>query len=452
MKILVIDDEKNIGEVIKLLFEKENYEVETAQTGREGIEKIKNDFFDVIISDIKLPDTSGMEILKMAKEIHPEIPIIMITAYASTSTAIEAMKLGAEDYITKPFDIEELRIIVRRAYEKKKLEIENKKLQKLIEEKYSFENIIGKSKQMREIFLLIDKIAPIDSTVLITGESGTGKDLIAKAIHFRSLRKEGPFVAINCASIPENLLESELFGYKRGAFTGAVTSKAGLFQEANKGTLFLDEIGELPQGLQAKLLRVIQDKKIRPLGGTQEREVDVRIIAATNHDLEKMVKDGNFREDLFYRLNVINIDIPPLRKRKEDIPILVNHFIEKMNKKLGKNIKGASSELLEVFFIYDWPGNVRELENIVERLMILEEEEILTIKHLPNKYKNTKEIKDVPPPSEFEDFDLNKYLDEIAKKTISLSLEKTKGNKKEAAKLLGISYRSFRYYYNKLFK
>jgi len=452
MKILIIDDEKNIGEVIKLLFEKENYEVEIVQTGEEGIDKIKNDFFDVIISDIKLPDTSGMKILKMVKEIHPEIPIIMITAYASTSTAIEAMKLGAEDYIIKPFDIEELRIIVKKAYEKKKLEIENKKLQRLIEERYSFENIIGKSKQMREIFLLIDKIAPIDSTVLITGESGTGKDLIAKAIHFRSLRKEGPFVAINCASIPENLLESELFGYKRGAFTGAVTSKAGLFQEANKGTLFLDEIGELPQGLQAKLLRVIQDKKIRPLGGTQERTIDVRIIAATNHDLEKMVEKGNFREDLFYRLNVINIDIPPLRKRKEDIPILINHFIEKMNKKLGKNIKGASSELLEVFFIYDWPGNVRELENIVERLMILEEGEKLSKKHLPEKYKSTKIVRDTPPPSEFENFNLNKYLDEITKKTISTSLEKTKGNKKEAAKLLGISYRSFRYYYNKLFK
>ncbi len=452
MKILIIDDEKNIGEVIKLLFEKENYEVEIVQTGEEGIDKIKNDFFDVIISDIKLPDTSGMKILKMVKEIHPEIPIIMITAYASTSTAIEAMKLGAEDYIIKPFDIEELRIIVKKAYEKKKLEIENKKLQRLIEERYSFENIIGKSKQMREIFLLIDKIAPIDSTVLITGESGTGKDLIAKAIHFRSLRKEGPFVAINCASIPENLLESELFGYKRGAFTGAVTSKAGLFQEANKGTLFLDEIGELPQGLQAKLLRVIQDKKIRPLGGTQERTIDVRIIAATNHDLEKMVEKGNFREDLFYRLNVINIDIPPLRKRKEDIPILINYFIEKMNKKLGKNIKGASSELLEVFFIYDWPGNVRELENIVERLMILEEGEKLSKKHLPEKYKSTKIVRDTPPPSEFENFNLNKYLDEITKKTISTSLEKTKGNKKEAAKLLGISYRSFRYYYNKLFK
>ena len=451
MKLLVIDDEKNIGEVIKLIFEKEDFDVTLALDGETGISLLKKDYFDVIISDIKLPDLSGMEILKTAKSLYPEIPVIMITAYASTSTAVEAMKLGAEDYIIKPFDIDELRIIVKRAYEKKKLEINNKKLQRLIEERYSFENIIGKSKAMRDIFILIEKIAPIDTTVLITGESGTGKDLIAKAIHFRSLRKENRFVAINCASIPENLLESELFGYKRGAFTGAVTSKIGLFQEANKGTLFLDEIGELPQGLQAKLLRVIQDKKIRPLGGTQEKEVDVRIIAATNHDLEDMVKEGEFREDLFYRLNVINIEIPPLRKRREDIPLLVNYFIEKMNKKLNKDIKGIEPSLLEYFFIYDWPGNVRELENIVERLMILEEGQLLTPKHLPQKYKGGENFSEISIPSEFENFNLNKYVDDIVKKIINLSLKKTEGNKKEAAKLLGISYRSFRYYYNKLF-
>ncbi len=451
MKILVIDDEKNIGEVIKLIFEKEDYDVTLAFNGEEGKEKIQNEYFDVIISDIKLPDVSGMEILKLTKNLYPEVPVIMITAYASTSTAVQAMKLGADDYVIKPFDIDELRIIVKKAYEKKKLEIENKKLQRLIDEKYSFENIIGKSKQMKSIFLLIDKIAPLDTTILITGESGTGKDLIAKAIHYRSLRREGPLVAINCASIPENLLESELFGYKRGAFTGAITNKIGLFQEANGGTLFLDEIGEMPQGLQAKLLRVLQDKKVRPLGGTQEREVNVRIIAATNHNLEKMVEEGNFREDLFYRLNVINIEIPPLRKRKEDIPLLVNHFIEKVNKKLNKNIKGVSPELLELFFLYDWPGNVRELENIVERLMILEETELLTTKHLPSKYKEIKSINEVSLPKEFDNFNLNTYLDNIAKKIISLSLEKSGGNKKEAAKLLGISYRSFRYYYNKLF-
>ncbi len=451
MKILVIDDEENIGRTIELIFAKENFDVTLAFNGETAISLLKENYFDVIISDIRLPDISGMEILKTSKNLYPEVPVIMITAYASTSVAVEAMKLGAEDYIIKPFDIDELRIIVKRAYEKRKLEIENKKLQRLIEEKYSFENIIGKSKIMKNIFLLIEKIAPIDTTVLITGESGTGKDLIARAIHFRSLRKEGEFVAINCASIPENLLESELFGYKRGAFTGAVTSKVGLFQEANKGTLFLDEIGEMPQGLQSKLLRVLQDKKIRPLGDTQEKEVDVRIIAATNHNLEDMVKRGDFREDLFYRLNVITIDLPPLRKRKEDIPLLVNHFIKKLNKKLNKEIKGVEPSLLEYFFLYDWPGNVRELENIVERLMILEEGTLLTSKHLPKKYKEVGEISEITIPSEFKNFNLNQYIDNVIKKIISLSLEKTGGNKKEAASLLGISYRSFRYYYNKLF-
>ncbi len=451
MKILVIDDEENIGRTIELIFAKENFDVTLAFNGETAISLLKENYFDVIISDIRLPDISGMEILKTSKNLYPEVPVIMITAYASTSVAVEAMKLGAEDYIIKPFDIDELRIIVKRAYEKRKLEIENKKLQRLIEEKYSFENIIGKSKIMKNIFLLIEKIAPIDTTVLITGESGTGKDLIARAIHFRSLRKEGEFVAINCASIPENLLESELFGYKRGAFTGAVTSKVGLFQEANKGTLFLDEIGEMPQGLQSKLLRVLQDKKIRPLGDTQEKEVDVRIIAATNHNLEDMVKRGDFREDLFYRLNVITIDLPPLRKRKEDIPLLVNHFIKKLNKKLNKEIKGVEPSLLEYFFLYDWPGNVRELENIVERLMILEEGTLLTSKHLPKKYKEVGEISEITIPSEFRNFNLNQYIDNVIKKIISLSLEKTGGNKKEAASLLGISYRSFRYYYNKLF-
>ncbi len=451
MKILVIDDEENIGRTIELIFEKEDFDVTLAFNGETAISLLKENYFDVIISDIRLPDISGMEILKISKNLYPEVPVIMITAYASTSVAVEAMKLGAEDYIIKPFDIDELRIIVKRAYEKRKLEIENKKLQRLIEEKYSFENIIGKSKIMKDIFLLIEKIAPIDTTVLITGESGTGKDLIARAIHFRSLRKDGEFVAINCASIPENLLESELFGYKRGAFTGAVTSKVGLFQEANRGTLFLDEIGEMPQGLQAKLLRVLQDKKIRPLGGTQEKEVDVRIIAATNHNLEDMVKKGDFREDLFYRLNVITIDLPPLRKRKEDIPLLVNYFIKKLNKKFNKEIKGVEPSLLEYFFLYDWPGNVRELENLVERLMILEEGTLLTSKHLPKKYKDPGEISEITIPSEFKNFNLNQYIDNVVKKIISLSLEKTGGNKKDAASLLGISYRSFRYYYNKLF-
>jgi len=450
MKILAIDDEKNILEVIKIMFEKDGHIVFTALRGYEGIGKIKSNLCDIVISDIRLPDISGINVLKEIKNIDKTIPVIMITAYASTSSAVQAMKFGAEDYVVKPFDIDELRMVVENVYEKRKLQIENRRLRQQIEEKYSFGNMVGKSKSMKDIFMLIRKVAPLDSTVLITGESGTGKDLIAKSIHYQSRRKDNNFVSINCASIPETLLESELFGFKRGAFTGAVNDSKGLFKEANKGTLFLDEIGEMPVSLQAKLLRALQDKKIRPLGSSEETDVDVRIIAASNHNLRKRIKKGYFREDLFYRLNVISIEIPPLRERQEDIPLLLNHFISEYNKKLNKNIEGIEKEVLDLFYNYDWPGNVREMEHLIERMLILEEGDKLTTENLPSHFKEklTQKTEDIPLIKD-NNFNLEDYIDNLKSKIIKKALTQTKGNKKKAAKILGISYRSFRYYFNK---
>jgi DNA-binding NtrC family response regulator len=449
MNILVIDDEINIGKVIQIIFEKTNNRVDIVQTGEDGLKKIKENLYDIIICDMKLPDISGLDILKKIKKEVFSPPFIMITAYASTKTAVEAMKNGAEDYIIKPFDIDELRIIVQKVYEKRKMEIEYHRLKQEIETKYSFENIISKNKKMKDIFVLIEKVASLDSTILITGESGTGKDLLAKAIHYRSNRKDKPFVSINCASIPESLLESELFGYRRGAFTGAVSNKNGLFQEAKGGTLFLDEIAEMPLSLQAKLLRVIQDKKVRALGDTKEEQIDVRIITATNHNLLKEVEDGRFREDLYYRINVINIEVPSLRERRNDIPVLSKHFLDIYNEKTGKNITEIDSELLELFYNYNWPGNVRELENIIERLVILEDSNRLTIKNLPRNFIKKTSTFNHDEELDFNNFDFSKYLDDITKTIINKALQKTKWNKKKAAELLRISYRSFRYYFNK---
>jgi DNA-binding NtrC family response regulator len=449
MNILVIDDEINIGKVIQIIFEKTNNRVDIVQTGEDGLKKIKENLYDIIICDMKLPDISGLDILKKIKKEVFSPPFIMITAYASTKTAVEAMKNGAEDYIIKPFDIDELRIIVQKVYEKRKMEIEYHRLKQEIETKYSFENIISKNKKMKDIFVLIEKVASLDSTILITGESGTGKDLLAKAIHYRSNRKDKPFVSINCASIPESLLESELFGYRRGAFTGAVSNKNGLFQEAKGGTLLLDEIAEMPLSLQAKLLRVIQDKKVRALGDTKEEQIDVRIITATNHNLLKEVEDGRFREDLYYRINVINIEVPSLRERRNDIPVLSKHFLDIYNEKTGKNITEIDSELLELFYNYNWPGNVRELENIIERLVILEDSNRLTIKNLPRNFIKKTSTFNHDEELDFNNFDFSKYLDDITKTIINKALQKTKWNKKKAAELLRISYRSFRYYFNK---
>ena len=450
MRILVVDDEKNIGEVIRLLFSHDGFEVETCLTGREGLAKMEKGLYDVVISDIRLPDITGIEILRWVQEHTPEIPVVLITAYASTSQAIEAMKIGAEDYIIKPFDINELRVVVSKAYEKRKLRIENLRLRKELEESHGFSNLLGRCKPMQRVFVFIDKIAPTDSTVLITGESGTGKDLVAQAIHYRSHRKENPFVSINCASIPENLLESELFGYKRGAFTGAVADKVGLFQEASGGTLFLDEIGEMPLSLQAKILRVLQDKKVRRLGENTEKNVDVRVVAATNHNLGARIEAGLFREDLYYRLNVLQIDLPPLRHRPEDIPLLFNHFLELQNRKQNKNISGAEPKLMEIFYNYRWPGTVRQMEHIVERLVVLSEGDQLTTDLLPPDFlREYGRQESFQPGLLKEGFSLTDYLDGLTREIILKALAQSGNNRRETARSLGLSYRSLRYYIEK---
>ncbi|OGF59029.1 MAG: Fis family transcriptional regulator, partial [Candidatus Fischerbacteria bacterium RBG_13_37_8] len=369
--ILIVDDEKSICEVLLMMLEQHNYVVKYALCGEEAKTIIAKDTFDVIISDIRLPDINGVDLLEYIRRYSPDSDVILITAFASTESAIRALKLGAADYLVKPLDLEEVKITIDRCIEKRKLIHENILLRQSIETKLKLDNIVGSSDSMRKVFDLIKKVSPTHSTILITGESGTGKDLIARAIHQNSLRKGLPFVAVNCGAMPETLLESELFGHMKGSFTGAFATKKGLFEVADTGTLFLDEISEMSLAMQVKLLRVLQDKSIRRVGGTEEIPVDARIIAATNKNLSEAVKQSQFREDLFYRLNVINIEIPPLRKRIEDIPLLAYHFLSRFNDEFGKNITAISKEAMQVMENYSWPGNVRELENSLARAVAL---------------------------------------------------------------------------------
>jgi DNA-binding NtrC family response regulator len=385
-----------------------------------------------------------MEILRHVKKERADVPVIMITAYGNTKQAVEAMKAGAMDYVVKPFDIEELKIIVAQGLEKWKLKKENIRLKRELKEKYSFENIVGKSKKMKEIFNLIDKVSFTDSNILITGESGTGKEMAAQAIHVLSGRRDKPFVSINCAALPENLLESELFGHMKGSFTDAVADKEGMFEVAEEGTLFLDEVGETSTLTQVKLLRTLQDRKIRRVGGTEEIPVDVRIIAATNQNLKKKIEEGKFREDLFYRLNVISFEMPPLRKKKEDIPLLVTHFLEKCCEKIGKKVKRVAPEVMNVFESYSWPGNVRELENVIERVVAIEERNIITKESLPEELVSPRKKPETGYLFE-PGFKLTSHLDEIAINYIRQARLSTEGNLRKTASLLGISYRTLRY-------
>ncbi len=448
-KILIIDDEKSILDLLSVVFKKEGYTVETALSAKRAFELIDKEELDLILSDIKLPQTSGMKILQYVKEKYPAIPVIMITAYGTIKEAVDALKMGAMDYVVKPFNMDELKIIVAQGLESRRIQQENVLLKKELEEKYGMGNMVGKSKKMLEVYNLIEKIAGTDSTVLISGESGTGKEIAARAIHFHSRRRERSFVSINCGALPENLLESELFGHVKGSFTGAIANKKGMFEMAEKGTLFLDEVGEMSPWTQVKLLRTLQDKKIRRVGGTEEIPVDVRIIGATNQELRKRIDEGKFREDLFYRLNVISLELPPLRKRKEDIPILVNHFLNKYCEKMGRKLKRIAPKVMKIFESYPWPGNVRELENTIERIIAIEERETITESSLPEELltpqgdqERSYEIK----PG----FDLNDTLDEISRNFIQQALQRTNGNLKETAALLGINYRSLRYLIEKL--
>lgn len=440
-RVLIVEDEKSMREVLKILLEGERYEVVSASDGLEGLSYLTNDIFDLVITDIKMPKVDGFELLKKTKEVSPDTIVIMITAFGTTEAAIKAMKFGAYDYINKPFKIDEIRLIVEKALEKKRLSEEVSLLRKKVQTTYRLENIIGQSPKMQELFRLIPKVAQSNSNVLIIGESGSGKELVAAALHNLSHRKDRNFVAINCAAFPEGLLESELFGHMRGAFTGALHNKQGLFEIADGGSLFLDEIGEMPINLQAKLLRVLENGSFRRVGGTADIKVDVRVISATNKDVKEEIASGRFREDLFYRLNVVPIQIPPLRERKEDIPLLVEHFLRKISSQPRK----VTSEAMRIFMGGQWKGNVRELENVIERIALLSEREEITPAELPNEILGyTDDTKEIPELTEA-GIDVDAIIGDIEKKYLLKALEKSGGVKKEAAKLLNLSFRSFRH-------
>jgi len=448
--VLVIDDERSMRDFLAIMLKKEGYQVFLAEDGKTALNSINKNVFDVVISDIRLPDTNGIEILKHCKKVSPETDFILITAYASTETAVEAVKMGASNYIYKPFDIDELRIVVQRCVSKKRLERENIYLKKSVERQLQFSNIIGQSPKMQMIFDLVAKITATNSTILISGESGTGKELVSKAIHYNSLRKDHAFVSINCGAMPENLLETELFGHVKGAFTGAIQNKKGLFEVADRGTLLLDEIGQMSHVMQVKLLRALQEKSIRPVGGNEEIPIDVRVIAATNLDLQKAVEQGGMREDLFYRINVIPIRIPPLRERKEDIHLLADHFLKKYSQEMGKPVTRISAEAIRLLENYDWPGNVRELENAIERAIALETSDVITSESLPEK------VSHLPPRGEYNIFqlpadgiDLEGQIERIRKEVLLEALRRCNGVQKDAANFVGMSFRSFRYYAKK---
>jgi two-component system response regulator PilR (NtrC family) len=447
--LLIVDDEASLRDFLSIVFEEDGCRVETAASVADARASLQKNEPDLVLCDLMLPDGSGLDLLREIKAQNPSIAVIMITAHTSTKSAIEALKAGAHDYIAKPFDIDELKIIVRKAVERKELEDENIHLRTALEERHTFANIIGKSPKMQEIFGIVQRIAKTTSTVLISGESGTGKELIARAIHYNSGRR-GKFVGINCGALPETLLESELFGHERGAFTGAIREKRGLFHEADRGTIFLDEIGETSQAVQIKLLRVLQDRVVRRVGSNVETQVDVRVIAATNRDLTESIRGGTFREDLFYRINVIPIALPPLRQRKEDIPLLVDHFIAKFSTQLGVPQKRISTDAMRVIEKYQWAGNVRELENVVERMIALESSDVLTTKSLPEPVLLGGAIPGVATydlPAE--GISLQDHLEAIGKIFMLKALERSGGVQTQAAELLRMSFRSFRYYAKK---
>ncbi len=436
-KILVVDDEAPLREILQRgLMQMGGYSVEVAQDGQEAIEKMEKEIFDLILTDLMMPEMDGMELLKIIKGTRPEIPVIMMTAYGSIDTAVEAMKIGANDYITKPVDLQDLLLRISKVYQESLLLQENRQLRKEVRKRFQFSNIIGKSRKMQEIFTLIEKVAPSNSTVIIYGGSGTGKELVAKAIHYNSPRADHPFIPFNCSAIPETLVESELFGHMKGAFTGAVQTKKGLFEEAKGGTLFLDEIATVLPSVQVKLLRVLQEKEVMKIGSTERTKIDVRVIAATNEDLEANMKKGKFREDLFYRLHVFPIFLPDLKDRKEDIPLLAYHFLELYSKEAKKEIKGISKEAMDLLLDYAWPGNVRELENAIERAVIMAEGELLTPQDLP---------KDLAEGASFlirRGAKERKSLDEIKAEYILQILKETNGNKKMAAEILKVNPRT----------
>ncbi|MDO8462193.1 MAG: sigma-54 dependent transcriptional regulator [Deltaproteobacteria bacterium] len=439
-KILIIDDEEIIRKALDRYLTSLGYEVMTAEDGEQGIALIRQSMADVALIDMMMPKMSGIEVVRRFKEIAPSLLPIVMTAYGTIPSAVEAVKAGAYHYLTKPFELEDIGLLIAKALEHRSLREENKELKKQIRSKYRLENILGVSREIQEVLQLITKVAASDSTVLILGESGTGKELVARAIHYNSPRAEKPLIPVNCGAIPEELLESELFGHMRGSFTGAIANKPGRFESADKGTIFLDEIGDMSPKLQVKILRVLQERRFEPVGSTKSREVDVRILAATNKNLEEAVRKGQFREDLFYRLNVIPIQIPPLRERKSDIPIFVKHFTALFNKESSKSINGFSDEAMHRLMQYNWPGNVRELENLVERVVILKGTGTIQVEDLPPHLlgeQATDFFSGVNIPDKGISF--KTLVSDFESELIMKALQKTGGNKNKAAALLKLN-------------
>ena len=445
IRVLVVDDEQSMRDLLAIMLRQAGYDVTMADGGEAAIERLKAESFDLVLTDLRMRKVDGLAVLKAAKEHAPRTVVLVVTAYASTETAVEAMKLGAYDYITKPFKLDELKVTVANALERRRLREENLALKRQLLRERGFENFVGRSPKILDVFETIRKTADSGSTVMITGESGTGKELVAQALHWESSRRGGPFVSVNCGAVPETLMESELFGHVKGAFTGAVASTEGLFAAADGGTLFLDEITEIPHTVQVKLLRAVQERQIRRVGDTRDAKIDVRLIAASNRDLGRAVTDGVLREDLFYRLNVIPIHLPPLRDRREDIPLLVAHFIKKLSNEVGRPVRGVTPDALAVLEQYHWPGNTRELENVVERAIVLGSSDLLEADGLPAGLRQPRDRHDVPLELPAEGIDLEAMLDRIEHRYMQLALERVGGVQTRAAELLRVSFRQFRY-------
>jgi two-component system response regulator PilR (NtrC family) len=444
-RILVVDDDKSLREFLTITLGRDGFEVEAAASGAEALKLLAEAPVDLALVDLRMPGMDGLETLRRLKEFNETISVVIVTAFSTTETAVQALKEGAYDYLIKPFKVDELKLVVRKALEERRLRWENLRLRREVELRYTVGNMVGKSAKMQELFSTISRVAEAKATILLTGESGTGKTVLAKTIHFNSSRKDGPFVGVNCAAIPQELMESELFGHLRGAFTGAIANKPGLFETADGGTLLLDEISEMSTHLQAKLLRVLEDREVRPVGGTKSVRVDVRIVAATNRDLAQAMTRGTFREDLFYRLNVIAVNLPALRERPEDIALLANHFLQKFAAEADTPAKVLASEALACLEAYPWPGNVRELENVMERAVTLEPGPIIRVESLPEAMRRGRE----PPAHRVElpadGLDLDGVIERIERDLIRQALERTGGVQSRAAQLLGTGFRSFRY-------
>jgi len=442
-RILVVDDEENLRLVLRTLLTRQGYQVETAASGEEALKLVDSFGPDFVLTDVRMPKMGGLDLLSTLRAKRNEATVIVMSAYGNTDLALEAMKAGAYDYIQKPFRQDEVVLTLLKAEEREQLRRENRALRDEVLKEHKFEEFVAKSPSMQLIFRTIAKIADYKTTVLVNGESGVGKELVARAVHRQSNRRGEAFVVVNCGAIPENLLESELFGHKRGAFTDAIADRRGLFEEADRGTLFLDEIGELPLALQVKLLRVLEDEKIRRVGETRDLQVDVRIIAATHRDLQQEAKAGRFREDLFYRLNVLPILVPPLRDRREDIPLLIDHFVARNNKRLGTNVQGLDTETRRLLYEYSWPGNVRELENTIERAMVLAEGDRIFAPDLPDRIREARDP--VQVQLQTGELSVKKTMRAVEEILIRRALQKTRGNRTRAAEVLEISHRALLY-------